>query len=361
MSKEESLKELFLRLVEVQAPSGFEEPMMKLLEEELKPYVDEVYDTKRGNVIGVQRGTDPKSPKIAIVAHMDQIGFAVFNIDSAGFIRFRKLGGAHTRAIQGQQVQILTDKGPVLGVVGLKPGHITTPAEANILPPIEEMYIDVGARSREDAIKIGVRIGLPITYNTKPIELANGFIATPSIDDRCGIASLIVMARHFKPNPPRSTIYYIGTVEEEIGLRGAEVVLDNLDVDIAIAIDTTSAGYQPDVNMRDLFYEVEKGPALHVGELGTATRIGSQLIIKYLTKTAEKYNIPHQVGFQHGGTDAMALMQTGQGIHACTIALPRRYSHSPIETFQLEDLENLILILIKAVSEMDKGFNLNRI
>ncbi|MCW3991450.1 MAG: hypothetical protein NWE79_01985, partial [Candidatus Bathyarchaeota archaeon] len=142
------LKELLFKLIEVGSPSGFEEPMMAALKSELEPLVDEVYDTPRGNVVGVQRGTDPEAPSIALVAHMDQVGFVVFNIDERGFIRFRRIGGAVTRAIQGQQVRLLTEEGPVVGVVGIKPGHITKPEEANIVPPLEEMYIDIGAESK---------------------------------------------------------------------------------------------------------------------------------------------------------------------------------------------------------------------
>ncbi|MCK4582273.1 hypothetical protein KAU18_03080, partial [Candidatus Bathyarchaeota archaeon] len=146
----ESLKQLLFSLVEVGSPSGFEEPMMRRLVEELKPLCDEVYDTPRGNVVGVQRGTDPEAPGIALAAHTDQVGFVVFNVDERGFIWFRRVGGAVTRSIMGHQVRLLTDKGPIIGVVGIKPGHITKSEEASKVPPVEEMYIDIGADSREE-------------------------------------------------------------------------------------------------------------------------------------------------------------------------------------------------------------------
>jgi len=334
---------------------------MVALKEELKPFVDQIYDTTRGNIIGIKKGTNSNAPKIAIVAHMDQIGLTVFNIDQTGFIRFKKIGGIVSKALQGQQVRILTENGPVFGVIGLKPGHVTPAAEANIIPPVEEMYIDVGARSREETHKLGISIGFPISYNMKPLELSYGHIATPSLDDVCGLVTLIILAREFHKNHPLSTIYYVGTVEEEIGLRGAEVALNGLEVDIALAIDTTTAGFQPDVNMRELIYEVGKGPAINIAELGTGIRFSSQLLVKWLRTVAEKYKIPHQVAYQHGGTDAMALMQTGSGIPSCSIALPRNYSHSPIETFQLKDFENLILLIEKAIIDVKEDFNLHRI
>jgi len=361
MIKKDSILDLFYKLAEVQAPSGFEEPMMKAFIDEIKPYVDEVHGTPRGNVIATQKGTNPKAPKVALVAHLDQIGFIVFNIDHTGFVRFRKLGGSVTGALQGQHLQILTEKGPVVGVVGIKPGHITTPAEANTIPPIEDMYIDIGAANRDEAEVMGVRNGTPITYFTTPVKLANDLIAAPSIDDRAGCATVIYVAKTFAKKRPKATVYYIGSVEEEIGLRGAETCLHDLDVDMAVAVDTFPAGYQPDVNMRDLFYEVGKGAGLHVGEQGDRVRIQSQQVHRWLRRTAEAHGIPHQVGIMSGGTDAMEIMQTRGGIPSATIGIPRRYSHSPVEVFSLKDLENLTKILTIAIQDLNPDFSCARI
>lgn len=359
MSDIEQLTRLFLRFVGVQAPSGFEEPMMKALQSELIPYVDEVKITTRGNVIAVQKGPEG-SPKIALAAHMDQIGFIVFNIDQAGWVRFRKIGGSVNRCIQGQQVTLHTSKWPVSGVVGVKPGHVTPPSEANTVPAIEEMYIDIGARSREEVASMGVKPGVPVTFAVAPVQLANGLISTPSVDDRAGVAALVWVARSLWKEDVNATIYYIGTVEEEIGLRGSEVALSGLDVDVAIAVDTFPAGLQPDINMRDILYEVGKGPAIHIGEIGTGVKIASAQPHRWLVGVAERHGIPHQVGLMHGGTDAMSMMQTGSGIPSCTIGIPRRYSHSPIEVFDPKDLHNLTKILTGAIKEIDQ-YNPNRI
>jgi len=363
------LKELLFKLIEVGSPSGFEEPMMAALKSELEPLVDEVYDTPRGNVVGVQRGTDPEAPSIALVAHMDQVGFVVSNIDDIyggsedrGFIRFRKLGGPVTRAIQGQQMRLLTEKGPIVGVVGLKPGHITRPEEANTIPPIEEMYIDIGARSREEAMKMGVAIGTPIVYNAKPVELANDLIASPGVDDNGGCAAIIAVARALKETQIPATVYYIGSVEEETGLRGAGTVLYDLDVDMAVAIDTFPAGWQPDVVMRDLFYEIGKGPGIHVAHVSRGNIIvDHNRLRRWLVDTAEGDGIPYQMGIMHGGTDAISIMQTKAGIPAITLGIPRRYSHSPVEVFDLNDLSNLVKLLVTAIKGLDASFSTHRI
>jgi putative aminopeptidase FrvX len=356
------LKEVFFRLVEVGSPSGFEEPMMRALSSELDPFVDEVYVSRRGNVVGVKRGTDDEAPSVALVAHTDQVGFAVFGVDDRGFVRFRRVGGAVTRAIQGQHLRILTDKGPVPGVVGLKPGHITTPEEARTVPPIEEMYIDVGAGSRGEAEAMGVRVGTPIVSGARPLELANGLIASPGVDDRGGLTALVTVAGALRDEKIPATVYFIGSVEEEIGLRGASVALFDLDVDMAVAIDTFPAGYQPDVNMRDLVYEVGKGPAIHVGETGGGriSVVHHHGVRGWLVEAAEAEGVPYQTGFMHGGTDARAMAQTRSGVPAATIGLPRRYSHSPVEVFALRDLENLVKILVAAVKRLEKGFSLRR-
>ncbi len=357
----ESLKQLLFSLVEVGSPSGFEEPMMRRLVEELRPVCDEVYDTPRGNVVGVQRGTDPEAPGVALAAHTDQVGFVVFNVDERGFIWFRRVGGAVTRSIQGHQMRLLTDKGPIIGVVGIKPGHITKPEEAHKVPPIEEMYIDIGADSKEEAYSRGVDIGTPIVWNTAPVELGNNYVATAAADDRAGLAAMITVARSLSDKPIPATVYYVGTVEEEIGLRGAEVAVHGLDAEMAVAVDTCPSGYQPDVNMRDLYYEVGKGPALHIGELGSRTRMGSQVLRRWLIGVAEENGIPYQTGLMHGVTDASAMQQTKAGLAACTIGVPRRYSHSPVEVLSLEDLHNLTEILTLAIEGLTRGFSTHRI
>ncbi|HUV34776.1 MAG TPA: M20/M25/M40 family metallo-hydrolase [Candidatus Desulfaltia sp.] len=358
----EELKELFFSLLEVDSPSGFEEPMIRRLMTLLEPLCDEVYQTPRGNVVGVQRGTDPDAPKVALAAHMDQVGFVVFNIDPRGFIRFRKLGGAVDRSIQGHQVKILTEKDPIVGVVGLKPGHITRPEEARQIPPIEEMYIDIGARSPEECADRGVKVGTPIVWNTRPVELGNGLVATAAADDRAGLAAILTVARNLKDRRIPATVYYIGTVEEENGLRGAAVAAYDLDVDMAVAVDTCAAGWQPDVNMRDLLYEIGEGPCMQIGEFSSGgLRLESQVVRRWLREAADANGLPYQTGFQHGGTDASALQQTRSGLPAVAFSVPRRYSHSPVEVLSMGDLHNLAEILTHALSGLRRGFSTLRV
>ena len=357
------LKQVFYRLVKVGSPSGFEEPMIKAFMEELRPYVDKVYDSPRGNVIAIQHGSDPNAPKVALAAHMDQVGFVVHNIDDRGFIRFRRIGGAVSKAIQCQHVRFITDQGPIVGVVGVKPGHVTPAQEARTVSAIEDMYIDIGAKNRREVEDMGIHIGIPAVIDLKPVELANNQIASPSADDKLGLTALIGIAAALKNFKIPSTIYYIGTVEEEIGLRGASVVLNDLDVDMAVAIDTFPAGWQPDVKMRDILYEVGKGPAVHVGETGGGNIrvVHHHNVRKWITEAAKGEGIPIQTGFMHGGTDASAMAKSKGGIPTVAFGIPRKYSHSPVELFNMKDLEGLVNTFIAALKSLNSGFKVNRV
>ena len=356
------LREIYLKLVEVGAPSGYEEPMMRHMVSELEPLVDEVHLTPRGNVVGVQKGTDKDAPSVALEAHLDQVGLVVSNIDGKGFIRFRRLGGTMSRTLMGQHVKILTKKGPVYGVIGVKPGHVTTPEEAKTVPPLESMYIDVGAWNREEVEALGIIVGTPMVLNAPAIELANGLMVSPGADDKVGLATLIAVAKELKDKPIPATVYYAAAVEEEIGLKGAYSVLYDLDVDMAVAIDTTPAGYQPDVNSRDLVCEIGKGPALHYGEqrMGMIHTVNHHRVREWMRAAAEEEGITYQENFHFGGTDGIAMAQTRSGIPVATVGIPRRYSHSQIEAFYMKDLEGAVEILIAAVKRLDSGFNLQR-
>lgn len=285
----------------------------------------------------------------------------MFNIDQRGFIRFRKVGGASNRAIQGQRVRLATDKGSVPGVVGIKPGHVTPVSEANTVPPIQEMYIDVGAWSREEAEKMGVKVGTPIVFDAEPRELANDLVASPAVDDKAGLTVLIAVAKTLRDEAIPATVYYIGTVEEEGGLRGAAVALHDFDVDAAVAVDTAPSGWQPDVNMMNVVYEVGNGPAIHIGEMGRRGGwIYHRRLVDWLNGAAEAEGEAYQSGYQLGGTDANTMAQTRGGIPATTVGVPRRYSHSPVETFSLQDMAGLVRILVAALRGLEPGFNLLR-
>jgi endoglucanase len=293
---------------------------------------------------------------------MDHVGFIVSNIDDKGLIRFRALGKVSPQAIQWQRMRLLLDGGSIMGIVGVRPPHFTKPGEEKIPTPIEKMYLDVGAKSRREVEDMGITIGAPFTYFSYPTELANNIIASPAVDNKGGCSAVVVASRLLKKYKTKATIYYVGTVEEEIGLRGADVVLDELDVDMAVAIDTSPAGWQPEVEVEAVSYEIGKGPAIHVGEFGNGTvTIQHHRIRKWFANIAKSEGIPYQLGLHSGHTDARSLMQTKSGTPTAALGLPRKYAHSPYEVFNLDDLNNLVNLLVCALTKLDSGFNLNRV
>ena len=358
----EDLKQLFFKLIDIDAPSGFEEPMLKELMEQLRPYVDEVYSDTRGNCWGIKKGTNNEAPSLALMAHLDQIGMIITYISDRGVIYFRKLGDPTEGALQGQRVRIITRKnGNVRGVIGIRPGHITTPEEARRIPPIEKMYIDIGVTSREEAHKLGIHVGCPITYDGDPIVLANpGMIASRSVDDRAGCVALIEIAKRLQNIDHECTIMFVGTAEEETGWRGAQTVSYTLNPDMAIVIDTCPAGWQPDVDVTQLPVEVGKGPVLKFTEHPTV--ISHPIVRNLLIDTAVANSIPWQPGAGvPGRSDAETIQQSRGGIPTCPLCIPRRYSHSPVEVFDLMDLHHLIDIIVKAIQQINNNFSLQRV
>lgn len=364
--KMEELRELFFELVEIDAPSGFEEPMMKEFLAQLRPYVDEVDADARGNCWGIKKGTKEDTSSLALMAHTDQVGMVVSYISERGFVYFKKLGGVTDGALQGQRVKILTrTQGIIPGVIGIRPEHITTPEEARRLPPLEKMYIDIGVSSKEEAQYLGVQIGRPITYNGQPLILSNpNLIASRSVDDRAGCAALIQIAKNLQITPPECTVMFVGTAEEEIGWRGAQTVSYTLNPDMAIAVDTCPAGWQPDVELKELPVEIGKGPVLKFTEHSgvVSQNISHPVVRNLLQDTAEAEGIPYQPGAgMSGRSDAQTIQQSRGGIPTCPLCIPRRYSHSPVEVFDLNDLQHLIDLLIAAIARIKSGFSFRRI
>jgi len=363
----EELKKLLFRLIEIDAPSGFEEPMMKEFMNQLRPYVDEIGSDTRGNCWGIKKGTDENAPTVALMTHLDQVGMIVSYISDQGFVYFKKLGGVTDGALQSQRVKILTRKqGVVHGVIGIRPGHITTAEEARLIPPVEKMYIDIGVNSREEAHRLGVQIGRPITYDGEPLVLANpNLIASRSVDDRAGCAALIQIAKRLQHNPPECTVMFVGTVEEEVGWRGAETVTFTLNPDMAIAVDTCPAGWQPEVEMTQLPVEIGKGPVLKFSEHTrriSSHNISHPVVRNLLQDTADDEGIPYQPGAGMAGeSDAQTIQQSRGGIPVCPLTIPRRYSHSPAEVVDLNDVQHLIDLILAAIKRIKSGFNLKRV
>jgi putative aminopeptidase FrvX len=331
--------------------AGREEEVQALMKELLKPNVDEVKEDKLGNMIGIKKGKKD-SPKVMLAAHMDEIGLMVKNITKEGFIHFTKIGGIDDRILTSQKVLVHTNKGPITGVIGSKPPHILKEEEKKKVIEADKLFIDVGATGKEEAQKMGVRIGDPISFDIKFARVGKDAVVGKAFDDRVGCAALIETLR--KLRKVDCTVYAVGTIQEEVGLRGATVAAFQLRPDVGVALDVTVAGDVPGVEEVEAPIKMRKGPSLTVTDYGLITH---PKVLKWLINTAEESKVPYQLETGLSGTtDAARIALSREGVPSGVISIPTRYIHSPASLLSLSDLENTVKLTVAAINSVQKYF-----
>ncbi len=347
---------LLKKLSEAFGPSGFEDEVRDLVVKELEPYVDELMIDKWGNVIGIHYGKR-KDLKAMVAAHMDEIGLLIDNIDRNGFLRFRAIGGWNEVTLVSQRVVIKTVDGKMIkGVIGGRPPHVTPPGKEREAPELKDLFIDIGASSDEEVRKLGVRVGSVAVLDRDFEVLNEGVVTGKAFDDRVGVAVMLWAARQLRNS--EVTTYFVATVQEEVGLRGAQVAADRIYPDFAIALDTTIAADVPGVNEREFVTRIGKGPAIKVMDGGRGNVfIAHPALTNFLVSTAEELKIPYQLEVLIGGTtDALGIAFRRDGIPATTISIPTRYVHSPVELLSIDDAINAAKLLSEALSRADEKF-----
>ncbi|MBS7608916.1 M42 family metallopeptidase [Candidatus Bathyarchaeota archaeon] len=321
------------------------------MKELLKPYVDEISEDKLGNVIGVKKG-EKNAPKIMLAAHMDEIGLFVKTISKEGFLQFAKIGGIDDRILLAQKVLVHTEKGPLHGIIGSKPPHIQKEEERKKVLTFDELFIDIGAESLEEARKMGVKIGDPVSFDIKFARIGNDVVIGKAFDDRVGCAVMIEAMKMLKKT--ECTVYAVGTVQEEVGLRGATVAAFGIYPDVGIALEVTVAGDVPGVKEVEAPVKMRKGPAIEVADMGLITH---PKVLRLLVEAAEENNIPYQLetGLP-GSTDAARIALTREGVPSGVISVPTRYIHSPASLASLKDLENAVKLTVAAIQKIPKHF-----
>ena len=337
------------RLSDAFGVSGFEDDVRDAIAEMISPFVDEVETDTLGNLIAVRRGTGDRT--LMIDAHTDEIGFIVKWIDDRGYIRFAPIGGWDERIVPGHRVTIVTRSGDrVTGVIGTAPPHILKPDERTSPIPMDKMFIDVGAASREVVAEMGVRIGDPLTIHYPFTELHSGAVTGKAFDDRAGCAVLIETARRLADTSHEMTVAYSFVFGEEVGLRGARTAAYRLEPDIALAIEGTIGADMPGVAEESQPVRLGLGPAISVADRSI---IVSRKVLVLLESVAEAAAIPYQYKLPtYGGTDAGAIHLTRGGVLAGVVSVPCRYIHSPISTLRLIDLEHTIRLVSDAVKAL---------
>jgi len=346
-----SLNENLEKLSNACGVTGREEEVRKLLVKLLKPHVDEIIVDKLENVIAVKKGKK-SSPKVMIAAHMDEVGLMVKNVTKEGFVKFAKMGGIDDRILLAQTVAVHTKDGPLQGIIGSKPPHIQKDDERKKVVTYDNLFIDVGAENLKDANRMGVKVGDPISFDVKYAKLSNDVVAGKAFDDRVGCAIMIEALKQLGSTD--CTIYAVGTVQEEVGLRGAATATFGVDPDIGIALDVTVAGDVPGVSEFDTNVKMGKGPVLTVADSGLITH---PKVLRLLLDTAEENKIDYQLetGLP-GATDAARMSLTRQGVPSGTVSVATRYIHSPVGILSLKDAENSAKLTAAVIHQIQKHF-----
>jgi endoglucanase len=347
------IKSLLERLSNAHGISGYENSIREIIKKEVEPCVDELRTDSLGNLIATKKG---KSPSVMIAAHMDEIGLMVKYIDDEGFIRFAKVGGWFDQTLLNQRVWLHTKKGMIAGVIGSKPVHVMKEEEKKKPVEAKDMFIDVGASSKDEATAMGVEPGVTASLDRKTAELANNRITGKAFDDRAGVAVLITVLQEIA-SMKLSSVFGVFTVQEEVGLKGARTSAFGLNPDVGLAIDTCIPGDHPGIKKSDSPIQVGQGPAITVMDAGGRGVITHPRVLEWLRETAKASNIPYQLDVTEGGTtDASAISLTREGIPSGVVSVATRYIHTPVEVLSLKDLAQTAELVVAAIKSVGSYF-----
>lgn len=344
---------LFRDLTEAPGVSGYEAPVREVLARYLAPLAERIGTDNLGSLIAQRPGTAPR-PRVMLAAHLDEVGFMVSHIDEGGFVRFQPIGGWWGQVMLAQRVRVYTHRGPVTGVIGAKPPHILPPEERSKPVDPRDMFIDVGATSRQEAEGLGIRPGDPVVPVSpfEPLGPPGSFLAK-AWDNRAGCAVLVEVMRRLSTVPHPNTLFAVATVQEEVGLRGATTSVRAVAPDVALVIDTTVATDTPGIDRSRLpaSCRLGGGPAI---SLYDASMIPHLRLRDLVIETAQAHGIPVQFDVMPGGgTDAGKIHTAATGVPTISIGIPVRYIHSHVSILRLADLEHAVNLIVEVIRRLD--------
>jgi len=338
---------LLKKIVEAPGVSGYEFLGVRdVVIEAFKNYVDEIRVDKLGNVIARRKGD---GPKVMLAAHMDQIGLIVTHIEKSGFLRVAPIGGIDPRTLIAQRFKVWVDKGKfIYGVGGSVPPHIQKPEDRKKAPDWDQIFIDIGAESKDEAEEMGVRIGTIITWDGRLERLGKHRLVSIAFDDRIAVYTLVETAR--KLSETNADIYFVATVQEEVGLRGARTSAFGIDPDYGFAIDVTIAADVPGTPEHKQVTQLGKGTAIKIMDRSV---ICHPEIVRWMEGLAKRYEIPYQWDIiLGGGTDAGAIHLNKAGVPTGAISIPSRYIHSNAEVVDERDVDASVELMVKVLEHI---------
>lgn len=345
----EQTLQMFKTLTELPGPAGNEHAVRQYMREQLSKYTDEIVQDNLGSIFGVKRG-DMNGPTVMVAGHMDEVGFMVTSITENGMIRFQPLGGWWSQVLLAQRVEIITANGPIVGVIASIPPHLLDEAKRNKPMDMKNMLIDIGADNKEDARNIGIKPGQPIVPICPFTPMANSKkIMAKAWDNRygCGLALELLEALQGKEIP--NVLYSGATVQEEVGLRGAQTASFMIKPDFFYALDASPANDMS--GKKDEFGQLGKGVLLRILDRSMVTHRGMRDLI---LDTAETNNIPYQYFVSPGGTDAGRVHLSNEGVPSAVIGICSRYIHTSASIIHTDDYDAAKELLVKLVKASDQ-------
>lgn len=341
--------ELYKTLTELPGASGFEHEVRKFMRSELEKYSDEIIQDGLGSIFGVRVG-DEQGPSVMVGGHMDEVGFMVTSITEQGLLRFQTLGGWWSQVLLAQRVQVITDHGPVIGVISSIPPHLLDEAQRTKPMDIKNMLIDIGADDADDARKLGIKPGQQVVPVCPFTPMANPKkIMAKAWDNRLGCGLAIELLKEVQNEKLPNILYSGATVQEEVGLRGAQTAANLIKPDIFFALDASPANDMS--GNKDAFGKIGKGALLRIYDRTMVTHKG---IRELLLDTAESNSIPYQYFVSQGGTDAGRVHMSNEGVPSAFVGVCSRYIHTNAAIISIEDYAAAKELLVTLVKKCDR-------
>ncbi|RLL47794.1 M42 family peptidase [Oceanobacillus piezotolerans] len=340
--------DLFKTLTELQGAPGDEARVRAYMEQELDKYADEIIQDNLGSIFGVKYG---EGPKVMVAGHMDEVGFMVTQITENGMLRFQPLGGWWNQVMLAQRVQVMTESGPIIGVIASIPPHLLTEAQRSKPMEIKNMLIDIGADDRADVEEIGVKPGDTIVPITPFQPMANPKkIMAKAWDNRYGCGLAIELLKEVKNETLPNQLYSGATVQEEVGLRGSKTSANLIQPDIAYVLDASPANDAS--GDKKAFGKLGEGALLRIFDRTMVTHKG---IREFILDTAESNNIKYQYFVSQGGTDAGSIHLSNSGVPSAVIGICSRYIHTSASIIHVDDYAAAKELLVKLVKTTDQN------
>ncbi|MBH8603138.1 MULTISPECIES: M42 family metallopeptidase [unclassified Thermoactinomyces] len=338
-------------LTEANGVAGFEGTVRQKMEQYLKPLSEEILKDRLGGVVGKKTG-DSKGPRVLLAGHLDEVGFMVTRITERGFLRFQPLGGWWPHNVLAHRVTVQSRRGDYIGVVGSKAPHVLTPEERRKVLDLKDMFIDVGAGSREEVEEMGIRPGDPVVPVSDFFTLKNGELwGGKALDNRAGCAMAVEVLKNLQDEDHPNVVFAGATVQEEVGMRGASTLAHLIKPDIAFALDVGIAYDTPGFESYPGEAALGKGPLIYLMDF---TMIGHGGLRNLIIETAEELEIPLQYdALLRGGTDGGRFHLNGGGCPTVALGFPTRYIHSHNALMSRTDFEQAVRLVTAVVKKLD--------